>query len=96
MKSYVLCALFGTTGCEPVSYTHLDVYKRQRMYHLPSEEPINIPCTLLLEFPLAFTNVIPHQLDDDTLGPIIEKIKSGEEMCIRDRVLTVWFIAGLV
>ena len=49
-----------------------------RMYHLPSEEPINEPCALLLEFPLAFTEVIPHQLDDEVLGPIIDKIKSGE------------------
>ena len=48
------------------------------MYHLPSEEPINEPCALLLEFPLAFTEVIPHQLDDEVLGPIIDKIKSGE------------------
>ena len=49
-----------------------------RMYHLPSEEPIDEPCALILEFPLAITDVIPHQLVDETLGPIIENIKSGE------------------
>ena len=50
------------------------------MYHLPSEEPINEPCAVLLEFPLAFTDVIPHQLDDESLGPVIENIKSRESI----------------
>ena len=49
-----------------VSYTHLDVYKRQEQ-----------PCALLLDFPLAFTDVLPHQLDDEELGPIINKLKEG-------------------
>ena len=31
-----------------------------RRYHLHSEEPIGEPCALLMQFPLAFTDVIPH------------------------------------
>ena len=51
-----------------------------RMYHLHSEEPIGEPCALLKQFPRAFIDVIPHQLDDETLGPIIENINQTRVM----------------
>ena len=99
---------------KPVSYTHLDVYKRQahprqlgkigglvvkissfkfkvqhirgtqnvvadalsRIFYQPSEVQTEQPCSVLLDFPLAFTDVLPHQVNDEELGPIIQNIKA--------------------
>ena len=49
-----------------------------RMFSQPSEVQSEQPCSILLDFPLAFTDVLPHQLnDDEDLGPIIQNIKEG-------------------
>ena len=48
-----------------------------RMFSQPSEVQPEQPCALLLDFSLAFTDVLPHQLDDEELGPIIHKLKDG-------------------
>ena len=47
------------------------------MFSLPSEVQSEQPCALLFDFPLAFNDVLPHQLDDVELGPIINKLKEG-------------------
>ena len=48
-----------------------------RMFSQASEVQSEQPCSVLLDFPLAFTDVLPHQLSDEELGPIIQNIKEG-------------------
>ena len=48
-----------------------------RMFSQPSEAQSEQPCAVLLDFPLAFTDVLPHQLEDEELGPIIQNLKEG-------------------
>ena len=90
----------------PVSYTHLDVYKRQvqhirgtqnvvadalsRMFSQPSEAQREQPCSVLLDFPLTFTDVLPHQLDDEELGPIIQNLKEGNVQAVSYTHLDVY------
>ena len=45
-----------------------------RMFSQPSEAQPDQPCSVLLDFPLAFTDVLPHQLDDEELG---QNLKEG-------------------
>ena len=46
-----------------------------RMFSQPSEAQPEQSCSVLLDFPLAFTDVLPHQLDDVELSPIIQNLK---------------------
>ena len=48
-----------------------------RMFSQPSDAQSEQPCSVLLDFPLAFTDVLPHQLNDEELGPVIQNIKEG-------------------
>ena len=48
-----------------------------RMFSQPSEAHSEQPCSVLLDFLLAFTDVLPHQLNDEELGPIIQDLKEG-------------------
>uniref|UniRef100_A0A1B6EN58 RNA-directed DNA polymerase n=2 Tax=Cuerna arida TaxID=1464854 RepID=A0A1B6EN58_9HEMI len=51
-----------------------------RMYQIPNDqvadfEPAN--CAVLLNFPLAFSDLVPHQLQDPELANIISELKNG-------------------
>ena len=46
-----------------------------RMFFQTSEFQPEQPFSLFVDFPLAFTDVLPHQLDDEELGPIIHNLK---------------------
>lgn len=46
-----------------------------RMFSLPSEKPAEQICSVMLDFPTAFTEILSHQLNDEELGPIIENLK---------------------
>lgn len=53
-----------------------------RMYHNPNDEveiaePVS--SAILLEFPLAFEDILQHQLKDPELEPIIQELKEGKE-----------------
>lgn len=48
-----------------------------RTFSTSNEPSPEQPCALLLNFPLAFTEILPHQLEDEELGPIINKIKGA-------------------
>ena len=47
------------------------------MISQPSDAQSEQPWSVLLDFPLAFTDVLPHLLNDEVLGPVIQIIKEG-------------------
>lgn len=53
------------------------------MFSQPSDADPEQTCHLLLDFPLAFTDVLPHQLEDVELGPIIKYLREGKEHTVR-------------
>lgn len=48
------------------------------MISLPSQEPTEQPCSVFLDFPMAFTEILPHHLDYEELGLIIKNLKEGK------------------
>lgn len=51
-----------------------------RMYHTPDDhlsDSAPAGCAVLLDFPLAFSDIVPHQLNDPELAPIISELQSG-------------------
>ena len=48
-----------------------------RMFSQPSDAQSEQPCSVLLDFPLAFTDVLSPQLNDEELGQVIQNIKEG-------------------
>ena len=72
----------GRRGARPVSYTHLDVYKRQGM---PKKMP---PCPKQLESssaPASAASVLPAPIGASRI-----KIPGAAQMCIRDRVYSLF------
>lgn len=57
------------------------------MFSLPSYVPSGQHCALSLDFLLAFTDILPHQLDDEELKTTINKINEGNikvtKSCLR-------------
>lgn len=50
-----------------------------RMFHEPSEEPeVDSKCnSILLQFPLAFTEVLTYQQQDPELSPVLQELQNG-------------------
>ena len=73
--------VYGLLACVvPVSYTHLDVYKRQRLRGTNTIGGANTaPLVLIDGIPGELGTVAPEDVES------VDVLKDGSEMCIRDR-----------